>query len=261
VDLDVLQKEIPGLPGSAESDTAISDSVADSWRMSNIRIDSEMAIPKSVDVEQTFKKPNEKMTRSQEEGVRKKEDVRAWIYREEKVERLQQEEQMKVEADWRPNFDDWDQARKEWEAGSNAGGSSWDTVKEKLQMADSSSSASAPFRTDPVNKYILKHDCDAPLRPRSLAIVRIIKDINQVTYPAGIKGPDKELNTYAKDSKFVYDREFLIQFMPVCKEIPTSPDNVSRAPSGQLSTTSRGGHIHVRLGRIARRSYGGYADS
>lgn len=179
MDLNVLQKEILGIPGSADSGIAI--------RMSNIRIDSEVAIPKSVDEEQTFKKPSEKMTRLQDERVRKKEDVRARIYRESKGERLQQEERMKAEADWRRDVEAWDQAKKEWEAtstGSNAGASSWD-------------------------EYRLKRDCIAPLRSRSLATVQIIKDINQVTYPAGIKGPDKELNTYAKDSKFVYVIEIL----------------------------------------------------
>lgn len=146
-------------------------------------------------------KTYEKAATLQEERIGKEEEVREWTHKEAKGERLQQEdEQMKVEIEWRRNVDDWNQATKEWEAtitGPDAATSSWDTFEEKLQTAASFSAA--PFRVNPVDKSRPRRD----LRPRSLARVPIVKDINQVAYPEGIKGPDRGLNTYAKDSKFM----------------------------------------------------------
>ncbi|KAL0955886.1 hypothetical protein HGRIS_002084 [Hohenbuehelia grisea] len=56
--------------------------------------------------------------------------------------------------------------------------------------------------------------------PSALATARIIDDLGRVSYPEGIKSPKVELNINAKDSKFRYDRDFLLQFMKVCKEKP-----------------------------------------
>ncbi|KAJ3830811.1 eukaryotic translation initiation factor 4G1, eIF4E-binding domain-containing protein, partial [Lentinula raphanica] len=60
----------------------------------------------------------------------------------------------------------------------------------------------------------------APL-PSALATARVIDDIGRVPYPVGVQSPKVELNANAKDSK--YDREFLLQFMNICKE---NPDNL-----------------------------------
>ncbi|KAF5393461.1 hypothetical protein D9757_000476 [Collybiopsis confluens] len=62
----------------------------------------------------------------------------------------------------------------------------------------------------------------APL-PSALATARIIDDLGSVPYPEGVKSPKIELNVNAKDGKFRYDRDFLLQFMSVCKE---KPDNL-----------------------------------
>ncbi|KIM87547.1 hypothetical protein PILCRDRAFT_815094 [Piloderma croceum F 1598] len=56
--------------------------------------------------------------------------------------------------------------------------------------------------------------------PSALATARIIHDIGQITYPDGIRPPKGELNVNAKDGKFIYDRDFLLQFMSICKEKP-----------------------------------------
>jgi hypothetical protein len=169
-------------------------------RGSDGRIGSEAMTMEPVGEKQA-EKANEKTTTLQEGRIGKEEEVRERIHKEGKWEGLQQEEeQMKIEIEWRRNVDDWNQATKAWEAtitGPDAATSSWDTFEEKLQTAASFSAA--PFRVNPVDKFRPRRD----LRPRSLARVPIVKDINQVAYPEGIKGPDRGLNTYAKDSKFM----------------------------------------------------------
>lgn len=54
----------------------------------------------------------------------------------------------------------------------------------------------------------------------ALSHARIIEDLTKVTYPASIKSPNPILNKLAKPGKFRYDRDFLLQFMEVCKEKP-----------------------------------------
>ncbi|KAG8949381.1 hypothetical protein FRC04_008616 [Tulasnella sp. 424] len=63
-----------------------------------------------------------------------------------------------------------------------------------------------------------------PRRPSVLASARKIDDLDRVTYPVGIKAPSVELNQgQAKGGKYKYDRDFLLQFMQVCKD---KPDNL-----------------------------------
>ncbi|KAK0195854.1 hypothetical protein F5146DRAFT_1027372 [Armillaria mellea] len=85
----------------------------------------------------------------------------------------------------------------------------------------------------------------APL-PSALATARIIDDLGRVPYPEGIKSPRVELNINAKDGKFRYDRDFLLQFMSICKEKPESLpalDAIGLEPSDQIQNypMSRGG--------------------
>ena len=54
----------------------------------------------------------------------------------------------------------------------------------------------------------------------ALSHARIIEDLTKVTYPESIKSPNPVLNKSAKPGKFRYDRDFLLQFMSVCKEKP-----------------------------------------
>ncbi|KAI0090705.1 hypothetical protein BDY19DRAFT_729528 [Irpex rosettiformis] len=84
----------------------------------------------------------------------------------------------------------------------------------------------------------------APALPSALASARIIDDINRVEYPEGIRSPKVELNVNAKDGKFKYDRDFLLQFMAICKEKPDSLpplDAIGLEPSDQSYPISRGG--------------------
>ncbi|TFY50981.1 hypothetical protein EVG20_g11226, partial [Dentipellis fragilis] len=78
-----------------------------------------------------------------------------------------------------------------------------------------------------------------------LATARIIEDLGSVPYPEGINGPHVELNLNASAGKFKYDRDFLLQFMQVCKEKPDNLpplDAIGLEPSEQTSyNITRGG--------------------
>ncbi|KAH8113023.1 ARM repeat-containing protein [Phellopilus nigrolimitatus] len=93
----------------------------------------------------------------------------------------------------------------------------------------------SPLRTD-----LASHN---PLRS-ALATARHIQNLDQVQYPEGVKSPKPELNTNAKDGKFRYDRDFLMQFMSVCKEGPDnhpSLEAIGLEPSDQAHSMGRGG--------------------
>ncbi|RPD71936.1 eukaryotic initiation factor 4f subunit eIF4g, eIF4e-binding domain-containing protein, partial [Lentinus tigrinus ALCF2SS1-7] len=58
--------------------------------------------------------------------------------------------------------------------------------------------------------------------PSVLEAARIIEDIGSIQYPEGVRSPQSELNVNARPGKYRYDRDFLLQFMAVCKERPDS---------------------------------------
>lgn len=82
-------------------------------------------------------------------------------------------------------------------------------------------------------------------RQSSLSTARNIVDINGVKYPEGISSPRPELNENAKPGHFRYDRDFLLQFMAICKEKPPSLpplDAIGLEPIDQATLMmSRGG--------------------
>ncbi|KAJ8595436.1 ARM repeat-containing protein, partial [Rhizopogon salebrosus TDB-379] len=75
---------------------------------------------------------------------------------------------------------------------------------------------------------------------------RFIQNLSEVEYPEGIKGPKVELNANVANGRFRYDRDFLMQFMHICKEKPpTLPplDVLGIAPIDQSSFAMvRDGH-------------------
>ncbi|KAG9085545.1 hypothetical protein FS749_004337 [Ceratobasidium sp. UAMH 11750] len=80
--------------------------------------------------------------------------------------------------------------------------------------------------------------------PSALASARIIEDLNAVSYPEAIKTPNPDLNIAATPGKFRYDREFLLQFMNVCKEKPDSLpplDAIGLEPGEQGAASYPGG--------------------
>ncbi|KAF7315031.1 ARM repeat-containing protein [Mycena indigotica] len=52
-----------------------------------------------------------------------------------------------------------------------------------------------------------------------------IHNFSTIPYPANIQRPDARLNSNAKDGKFIYTRDFLLQFRLVCKY---KPDDLAR---------------------------------
>ncbi|KAL5512630.1 hypothetical protein ACEPAG_3283 [Sanghuangporus baumii] len=75
-----------------------------------------------------------------------------------------------------------------------------------------------------------KISSEAAINPTlsALATARHIQDVYHVPYPEGIMSPKPELNMSAKDGRFRYDRDFLLQFMSVCKQKPDEfPDLVA----------------------------------
>ncbi|KIK22680.1 hypothetical protein PISMIDRAFT_679874 [Pisolithus microcarpus 441] len=91
----------------------------------------------------------------------------------------------------------------------------------------------------------------------ALLTARNIDRLDEVEYPEGIRSPKTELNQNAKDGKFRYDRDFLLQFMAVCKEKPPNLplldtlgiEPVDRPPSAPMSAAgARSASIGLGLG-------------
>jgi translation initiation factor 4G len=73
---------------------------------------------------------------------------------------------------------------------------------------------------------------------------------SRVEDPGSLKSPQAELNTDAEPGKFRYDREFLMQFMSVCRE---KPDNLPPLEEIGLEAESSSG-FGTRGGRGGRRN-------
>ncbi|OJA15320.1 hypothetical protein AZE42_12803 [Rhizopogon vesiculosus] len=99
-------------------------------------------------------------------------------------------------------------------------------------------------RPGPLDLASVKRDISVP-PPSALLTARVIENLSEVEYPEGIKSPRAELNANAKDGRFRYDRDFLMQFMHICREKPpTLPplDVLGIEPVDQSSfAMSRGG--------------------
>jgi len=91
-------------------------------------------------------------------------------------------------------------------------------------------------------------------------------DINAVTYPEGVSSPNPALNQNAKEGKFRYvnafrpsrlflinflyryDRDFLLQFMSICKEKPASLPPLDAIGLEPLDSSS----LHIARGGSSR---------
>lgn len=62
----------------------------------------------------------------------------------------------------------------------------------------------------------------APSTPSALGTAKPIEDLASVEYPESVKPQNANLNATSEPGKFRYDRDFLMQFMEVCKERPES---------------------------------------
>ncbi|WRT66489.1 uncharacterized protein IL334_003448 [Kwoniella shivajii] len=81
----------------------------------------------------------------------------------------------------------------------------------------------------------------------ALNTAKPIEDIASIVYPGSMKSPQPQLNVGAEPGKFRYDRDFLMQFMGVCREKPESLPPLEEigleadASSGFGSRGARGG--------------------
>ncbi|GBB84650.1 hypothetical protein RclHR1_11210004 [Rhizophagus clarus] len=55
---------------------------------------------------------------------------------------------------------------------------------------------------------------------------RMIIDLDSIKYPPHIKSPNPALNINAEPGKFRYDRNFMMQFMCICRERPKNLDDI-----------------------------------
>ncbi|KAG1746341.1 ARM repeat-containing protein [Suillus lakei] len=84
---------------------------------------------------------------------------------------------------------------------------------------------------EPEDGEVPEYD-EVPGPPSALLTARVIEDLNEVAYPEGIKRPDVELNVNVRDGRFRYNRDFLLQFMHICKLKP--PTLLPKATLGIL---------------------------
>ena len=115
-------------------------------------------------------------------------------------------------------------------------------------------SAGAPLRRAVPAALELNHSSpssnnDAPLSAPALSTARPIEDISAIVYPGSLKSPNRELNVDASPGKFRYDREFLMQFMDVCRE---RPENLPPLEEIGLEAESSSGFGSSRNARSSR---------
>lgn len=94
---------------------------------------------------------------------------------------------------------------------------------------------------------------DAHTAATALSTARPIEDIKSVVYPGSLKSPSANLNIDAQPGKYRYDREFLMQFMNVCRE---KPENLPPLEEIGLEAESSSGFGTTRGARGPRSSIG-----
>ncbi|KAG0708593.1 hypothetical protein DFH29DRAFT_987076 [Suillus ampliporus] len=172
-------------------------------------------------------KENERLRKEEEERLeaeRKEEEEKARVAREEEERRQQdalEAEEAQLEAD---EADDIPEDGEVSEPGEK--------LKETLRIDTSA----MPPPTEIPRRRPAKRDVSAP-PPSALLTARVIENLSE--------SPKVELNANVRDGRFRYDRDFLMQFMHICKEKPpTLPalDALGIEPVDQSSfAMARGG--------------------
>ncbi|KAG8793450.1 hypothetical protein FRC17_008449, partial [Serendipita sp. 399] len=225
---------------------------------------------KRKEEEERKRKEEEELKRKEEEELRRKEEEEATRRAEEEARKLEEEATRKAEEEEaRIKAEAAQRAKEEEEARlkerDSVAAVSTPVEANPSQTTESQSSTplgSTPAYASPAHSNIslprsaLPPSLDPKRRPipgrldlsgttsanlpqplpSALASARIIEDIGKVSYPEGIKAPSSELNVNAPSGKFRYDRDFLMQFMKVCKEKPDdmpSLDAIGLEPSEQ----------------------------
>ncbi|EJD08038.1 uncharacterized protein FOMMEDRAFT_101459 [Fomitiporia mediterranea MF3/22] len=208
--------------------------------------------------ERLRKEEEERVRKEEEECARKEAEERERQEQEERQRREEEERQQKAEEEERQRKEEEDaKAKAEAEAKADVERPKPAAleIKSKKEGDAAAPASDVPLSTSPetskrrpipgpLDLSTTTHKSIPQPLPSALATARHIQDVYQVPYPEGIKSPKPELNTNAKDGKFRYDRDFLLQFMSVCKE---KPDNlppleaIGLEPSDQSHSMGRGG--------------------
>ncbi|KAI6120363.1 hypothetical protein EV401DRAFT_2089060 [Pisolithus croceorrhizus] len=238
-------------PSPQPSTTPIppSSPIATSRRTPSVRIESEEAKRKreeqarleqeKQEAEERAKQEEEERKRKEEEAAKRREEEEEEKKRKEKEE---EEERARKEAEQKLRQEEErkhreEEERLEEERRRRRNGKSESEGKEQAELEEKERAereaerrrqeeAEAETRKDsdivesPTQESLeIEEDSSAP--PLSaLLTARNIDRLDEVEYPDGIRSPKTELNQNAKDGKFRYDRDFLLQFMAVCKEKP-----------------------------------------
>ncbi|KAG1718158.1 hypothetical protein EDB19DRAFT_1921210 [Suillus lakei] len=119
----------------------------------------------------------------------------------------------------------------------------------------------------PLDLASAKRDVSAP-PPSALLTARVIENLSEVAYPEGIKSPKVELNANVRDGRFRYDRDFLMQFMHICKEKPptlpaldlrlpcpaAAPDVIATHPGAMPVSANRQASVGLGIGGFQKPS-------
>ena len=115
--------------------------------------------------------------------------------------------------------------------------------------------AALPRRPVPAALDVPAHSPDTSASASALSTARPIEDLKAIVYPGSLKSPQPELNADAEPGKYRYDREFLMQFMSVCREKPDSLPPLeeigleAESSSGFGSRGGRGGRSSMGPGK------------
>ncbi|WVQ72373.1 hypothetical protein IAR50_001925 [Cryptococcus sp. DSM 104548] len=183
----------------------------------------------SLPVVVKIEKPEDQKERLREEALKAQEA------REEQERRERREKQAKQDAEKKIKEEEEQKAKEEAEKkAKEEEDKKASEVPEKVETAAPAPGSGLPPKpVAAVNE--LKAADSAPESPAlsepstpsyPLNSAQPIDDIHSINYPGSLKSPNAELNVSAEPRKFRYDREFLIQFMGVCKEKPESLPNL-----------------------------------
>ncbi|KAI8970822.1 hypothetical protein BD414DRAFT_501765 [Trametes punicea] len=197
--------------------------------------------------ERQAREAEERARREEEERKRKEEEERA---AQEAEEKARAEAEAAVAAETKPESSEdgeVEEAEQSQDAVDEAAKEeAKDQVSDKAPLRIDTSIASSDGKRRPgrLDLSSTKSSTIPQPLPSALATARIIEDISSIEYPEGIKSPKPELNVNAKQGKFRYDRDFLLQFMAICKEKPDSLpplDAIGLEPVDQSFAMTRGG--------------------
>lgn len=83
-----------------------------------------------------------------------------------------------------------------------------------------------------------------------------IADLDSVSYPSSIQSPRPDLNAGAEPGKYRYDRDFLLQFMDICRERPEQLPSLEAIGMAEADGSAFTPGQSARLGNAARRISG-----